>query len=93
MAARRQGSSIERLRPADEVTVPGVEAQEAIGFSRKSDPDAGSDVQGVLRAPRDPQGAEKLANALRKLFAETQRDGHVRMHYLTTVTLAQRGGK
>jgi len=41
--------------------------------------------------PREPARADQLARDLRGLFAQTQSDGHVRMHYRTTVTLAQRG--
>jgi ubiquinone/menaquinone biosynthesis C-methylase UbiE len=42
-------------------------------------------------APREPALAEKLARDLRTLFARTQSNGHVRIQYRTTVTVARRG--
>jgi SAM-dependent methyltransferase len=41
-------------------------------------------------APKDPVAAAAFAEALRHVFAQFQRDGHVALQYITSVYLAQR---
>jgi hypothetical protein len=55
------------------------------------------DVEGLLGrsfsasyAPREPAGVEAFAAALRRLFAQHQREGKVRVVYQTSVYLARK---
>ncbi len=58
------------------------------------------DLEGLLGrafsasyAPRDPRGVESMTAALRKLFAEHQRQGRVVLRYHTDLYLGRRGAR